>query len=176
MVVWLKQAKIDVWKHPQNHIFILQSLFWWETVSPPGKYLWQGLFKTPRHSFFSHPLFSLFQNLDWRLSPGERRKGADTVLCVAMLVCPNLKAIPFKLDFLTFSYVKLPTSGGCHLNPKTMTRLSQRLSFHPHWMPFAFSSLPTISMSDEWGTLSALGVTFIFVRLPSKTVVILTKT
>lgn len=65
---------------------------------------------------------------------------------------------------------QLIASSECYPHPKDITRLSQQLPFHLHFF------LLTISLSDEWWTLFALGVALKFGKLPSKTVVTLIKT
>ena len=86
MVVWLKQAKIDIWKFSlKNHISFYKVFFDKKHIKPTlppshhpsGKFLWQGLFKTPKTLiFFWSPYF---QNLGLKIfSPAEREQ-ADTV-------------------------------------------------------------------------------------------------
>ena len=60
LVVWLKQAKINIWNRALKYMFYFtKSLLTRSILSPPGKYLWQKLF-SPRHSFFSDSPFSKF--------------------------------------------------------------------------------------------------------------------
>ena len=88
MVVWLKQAKFDIWKlSPQSCISFFSVFFWQETYySPKENICSMDSLKPPRHPFFSDlqppPLFFYIWN--WRfpppLPPGRIKEGL--ILCI----------------------------------------------------------------------------------------------
>ena len=61
---------------PQNHFYFSKS-FLTNTISSPGKYLWQKFFKFPQAFIFSYPL--PFQNVGLKFLPSAERWGL--ILC-----------------------------------------------------------------------------------------------
>ena len=90
MVVWLKQAKFDIWKlSPQSCISFFSVFFWQETYySPKENICSMDSLKPPRHPFFSDlqpppPSFSTFGIEGSRpppLPPGRIKEGL--ILCI----------------------------------------------------------------------------------------------
>ena len=84
MVIWLKQAKIDIWKlSPKKHVSFTKSFLRRNIVSPPpGKYLCKDPLRPPRHFFFwpppLHPPFLKFGTEGCPPAEGGER-GVDTV-------------------------------------------------------------------------------------------------
>ena len=78
LVVWLKQANINIWNRALKYIFYFtKSLLTRSILSPTGKYLWQKLFFLPGTHFF---LIPPFQNLGLKVVPQQKGRGTATVL------------------------------------------------------------------------------------------------
>ena len=61
---------------PQSRILFYKGHFGKEHSKPPGKYLWQELFKsTPKPSFFFWPSSVFFKIWDWDLSAPSKKTG-----------------------------------------------------------------------------------------------------
>ena len=58
LIVWLKQAKINIWNRALKATFYFKKSFLTRNIAkPPGKYLWRELFTSPwAFAFFLTPL------------------------------------------------------------------------------------------------------------------------
>ena len=74
MVVWLKQAKININSKQSSIMFYKVSFDKKHSKLPfPGQYMLLELFKSPRHSFFWFSLFGI-RVQDWKLTPQKGRR------------------------------------------------------------------------------------------------------
>ena len=134
MVVWLKQAKIDIWKFsPQNHISFYKVFFDKKHSKPPSLPLQanncdSNSLRPTRHSFlfWSDP----FPNLGLKVVPPAEREGGgpDTVKPFKVIASISLEGLLLKTSHipkLTRTKKKQKQKQNINMKIKINTRISK---------------------------------------------------